>query len=335
MPILTARFDSLLSQLSQSTLNIDCESSSFQHQLDHTFSNATAQLTDVRTIVPMLAGSFAYSLFRSGSLAFMGSSLPSRLIAPVLGLMGEVTIFEWVGHGLRGEVPINRDPTRSDVLVEPSFMKAWFHSFVNFGLLKLGGWAGSNQNIFIQHLMQDSAMVVGNYATAALRLSERPTGSLFEQALHAEMTNIQLGFSMSVAHRMVPGLRGYERMGLMNQAPTAGGQGTVGTQFIAPLSERTPTSSRSRFQNLRNILSDAALAPLWMMMGAGGIGGGSFFRSRTNRLAQRVTVPDSSQRVIAFEMESTEQVRELEETSENSFALRMRTLRDESLLQQS
>ena len=294
MPIFLSDRSSLLSQLSSTSLVDTQNATSFQRSLDEAMSGFSSQLTDLRSIAPMMAGSLTYGLFRSGSLALMGSSLPTRMFSSVIGLAGEVTVFEGVGRSFRGEVPIHRDPTRSDALVEPSFMKAWFHSFVNFGLLKLGGHAGANQNIFIQHLMQDSAMVAGNYATAALRLSSHPQGSLFEQALHAEMTNIQLGFSMSVAHRLTPGLSGYERM--LPQIHRGHTSDSVGAQLIAPVhSESTPVESTSestrergsRFENIRNALRDALLSPMWMMMGAGGLGGGRGPKRSLSRASAR------------------------------------------------
>ncbi|MBL7685267.1 MAG: hypothetical protein JNK65_04440, partial [Deltaproteobacteria bacterium] len=78
--------ETLLSRLSQSRLDENASLSSFQQNLDQSISGFTSQLTDVRTIAPMMAGSLAYGLFRSGSLALMGSSLPTRMISSVIGL---------------------------------------------------------------------------------------------------------------------------------------------------------------------------------------------------------------------------------------------------------
>ncbi|MBL7686078.1 MAG: hypothetical protein JNK65_08615, partial [Deltaproteobacteria bacterium] len=171
--------ETLLSRLSETGLHEEANLSSFQQSLNQSVAGFTHQLTDLQTIAPMMAGSVAYRLFRSGSLALMGSNLPSRMFSTVIGLAGEVTVFE---EGNRLMLPSPQpSPLAGEGRGEGGFWTRWRHSFVNFGLLKFGGHLGAGQNLFVQHLMQDSAMVVGNYATAALNLGAQPEGNLFEQ----------------------------------------------------------------------------------------------------------------------------------------------------------
>src|SRR4030095_14461073 len=61
------------------------------------------------------------------------------------------------------------------------------------------------------HLFQDTAMVLGHQVSGVLGIAPRPTGSLAEQFLHAEATNLQIGAGMALVHRMTPGFQGLER----------------------------------------------------------------------------------------------------------------------------
>ncbi|MBL7684469.1 MAG: hypothetical protein JNK65_00330 [Deltaproteobacteria bacterium] len=119
--------------------------------------------------------------------------------APVVGLATEVTFFE----GSKGLM--NQAPTGSGVPVGPSFMKAWLHSFVSFGLLKSIGHLGRNQNLILQHSLQSLGMVAGEHALYQMKMGAKPKGSLLDQLAQAEFTNLQLGTSMSLAHHFMGG----------------------------------------------------------------------------------------------------------------------------------
>src|SRR4029453_14065176 len=84
-------------------------------------------------------------------------------------------------------------------------------SLLTFGSLKGAGRFARGENLFIQHLLQDTAMVGAHQASWALGWAPRPAGSLAEQFLHAEATNLQLGAGMALTGRLVPGLAALER----------------------------------------------------------------------------------------------------------------------------
>src|SRR4030095_12504563 len=84
-------------------------------------------------------------------------------------------------------------------------------SFVTFGAIKGAGRLASGENLVAQHLLQDSAMVLGHNISANFGITPRPAGTLAEQFLLAEATNLQIGAGMALAHRMVPGMHAMER----------------------------------------------------------------------------------------------------------------------------
>src|SRR4030095_3305182 len=73
------------------------------------------------------------------------------------------------------------------------------------------GHLAQGENLIAQHLFQDSAMVLGHQMSGALGIAPRPAGSLVEQFLQAEATNLQIGAGMALAHGFTPGLQGVER----------------------------------------------------------------------------------------------------------------------------
>ncbi|MBL7686343.1 MAG: cytochrome P450 [Deltaproteobacteria bacterium] len=260
------RSEGFIARLSQNSLNQNEELSFFQRSIDQSIEGFSHQLTEVQSLLPLLAGGISYRLFRSGALSLMGTHLPARLVAPVIGLASEVTVVEGIGRGIRGEPFISRCHENSSSL-EPTLVRSWFHSFFSFGLFKISGQAMAGQNLLIQHLMQDSAMVAGNYATAALGLHAAPMGSWIEQALHAEMSNVQLGLSMSLARLLTPVFSIYE-----SSLDRVFHRSSLASQEAFPVLNETTFSSPS--SSFKETLRHIALAPMWMMMGTGGIGGG-------------------------------------------------------------
>src|SRR5215471_4325947 len=78
-------------------------------------------------------------------------------------------------------------------------------------MLKGAGFAARGQNIFLEHSLQSAAMVAGHNTAGILGISERPEGSLAEQLLHAEATNLQMGAGMGLAYHLMPGVHALER----------------------------------------------------------------------------------------------------------------------------
>src|SRR5215471_615592 len=79
------------------------------------------------------------------------------------------------------------------------------------GLLRGAGFLAREQNVVLQHALQSTAMVGGHQLAGALQLAPAPQGSLAEQFLHAEVTNLQMIGGMSLLHGLAPGLPAYER----------------------------------------------------------------------------------------------------------------------------
>ncbi|MFO1518611.1 MAG: hypothetical protein U1F57_02935 [bacterium] len=195
--------ETLLLRFSQTSLAQESRLFSAQAQMDGLVSHFVQEATDWRSMAAMMAGGVAYRLGRMGAMSILGSQrLPLRLLANTIGLANEVTVFEAMNGILR--------PESTPSTGEGGFWHRWRASFLNFGLLKIGGAAAVGQNVIAQHLFQDTAMVAGNHLTARLGLGPAPEGTLAQQFLHAEATNLQLGVGMGFAHFVMPGIHAFE-----------------------------------------------------------------------------------------------------------------------------
>ncbi|MFO1518979.1 MAG: NAD-dependent protein deacylase [bacterium] len=172
---------------------------SLQKQVDTLVSRSTEEISDWKTLTAMGAGSLFYRLGRIGTLA-LPLGAPGRFLSYGAGLASEATAFQGVN-----------DLLNSDAGKNLSYSQRWRATFLQFGLLKMGGAFSSGQNLLAQHAFQDAAMVMGNRITAAWGLAPAPEGDLPEQFLHAEITNLQLGAGMSLFHLSAPGLASFER----------------------------------------------------------------------------------------------------------------------------
>lgn len=203
-----------LEQFSQTTLARQARPSAAQAQLDGVVSGFVDQASDWRALASMMAGGVAFRLGRSGvlSLSTARQAFPAlNLLSQGVGLATEVTVFEASHRGLQY---FTGERSNSNLLRwsgSGGFWEGWRASFVNFGLLKLGGAAAEGQNLVFQHLLQDTAMVAGNHLTAQVGFTPAPEGSLAQQFFHAEATNIQLAVSMGFAHAWLPSVRVFEQ----------------------------------------------------------------------------------------------------------------------------
>src|SRR4030095_12085006 len=181
--------------LSRSTLSSSSLSST-QSPVDGLVGGFAEQATDWRSLAAMMAGGMAYRAGRVGIMG-LGSGNALRVASVGLGLTAEVATFEGTHRGLTvlsGEARSNPNLFRWNG--NGGLRQGFLNSFVTFGTLKGAGRLAPRENVLIQHLLQDSGMVLGHHATGALGLAPRPTGSLAEQFLHAEATNLQLGAGM-------------------------------------------------------------------------------------------------------------------------------------------
>lgn len=199
--------DNLLLRFCQEKISLSSLTSS-QAQVDQMVSGFLAETSDWRSLATIATGSLFYRFGRIGTLALAsraGQAAPLLSAASYgIGLASEVTAFEGMNEILRSR-------SSSPLVGEDGFWKRWRTSFLSFALLKGTGSATQGQNIFIQHLFSDLAMVGGHQVAASAHLIQAPQGSLADQMLHAEATNLQLGAGLSLLHSAAPALSGWER----------------------------------------------------------------------------------------------------------------------------
>jgi len=78
-------------------------------------------------------------------------------------------------------------------------------SFITFGSIKSLGKLSQGQNLVLQHGFQDAGMVVGHQLVYRAGIGPKPEGSLAEQFVHAELTNLQIGAGMALGHALTGG----------------------------------------------------------------------------------------------------------------------------------
>jgi hypothetical protein len=179
-----------------------------QSQVDGLVGGFTQQATDWRSLAAMMAGGMTYRLGRVGAMA----TGTGRLASLGVGLGAEVTAFEMTNRSLSsltGENHLNHNLWRWDG--QGGIRQGLLSSLVTFGTLKGAGRLAQGENVVVQHLLQDTGMVLGHQVSASFGITDRPQGTLAEQFLHAEATNLQLGAGMSLAHSFAPGIQGLER----------------------------------------------------------------------------------------------------------------------------
>ena len=195
----------------------DAAFSSTQTQVDGMVSSFIDQASDWKSLAAMMAGGLAYRFGKIGFLSLGArASSQSPLVTAVVrggsiafGLSSEVTVFEFTNRTLQTffESPItgHRSPNLWAWSGPQGFKQGWLSSFVNFGTLKGFGRLAGSQNLILQHGVQDFGMVLGHHLAFRVGFGERPEGSLSEQLLHAEATNLQLAAGTHLAHTLSGG----------------------------------------------------------------------------------------------------------------------------------
>lgn len=261
----------VLSRFSETSLQQETLRSASQAQMEGLISGFVEQSTDWRSLAALMAGGVAYRLGRAGAFAVLpGSVSPlSHGIAPLVGLASEVTAFQGVTDAL------SPSPLAGEGRGEGGYWSRWTTSFVQFGLLKVGGAAVVQQNVFVRHLLQDTSMVAGHQLTTRLGWTSAPEGNLAEQFLHAEVTNLQLIVGMGLVHGAAPGFSMLER-GLELSALRQEGEGNS----TLPLShfEFRETVLEGISERVSSICPEASSSlfegPQLIFAGAGGNVGG-------------------------------------------------------------
>src|SRR4030095_11392162 len=149
--------------------------------------------------------------YRTGRLGVveLGKGHFLRAVSVGLGLTAEVSAFELSNRTLQSVGAENRYLWRWSG--SGGIRQGLLQSFVTFGALKGAGRFAQGENLIAQHLLQDSAMVLGHQVTGALGIVPRPAGTLAEQFLHAEATNLQVGAGMTLVHGGAPGMAALEK----------------------------------------------------------------------------------------------------------------------------
>ena len=190
-------------------------STPLQAQVDGLVGGFAAQAADWRSLAAMATGGMAYRAGRIGVMG-LGNGSVLRAASVGVGLTAEVSTFEFTHRGLSSVAlgANGRGPLHANLWSwngSGGIRQGLLQSFVTFGALKGAGRLSQGQNVVAQHLFQDTAMVLGHQASGALGLMPHPTGTLAEQFLHAEATNLQMGAGMALAHGFAPGLQALER----------------------------------------------------------------------------------------------------------------------------
>jgi hypothetical protein len=192
-----------------------------QSQVDGLVGSFTQQATDWRSLAAMMAGGMAYRFGRMGVMAT--GVRGGRVLSLGLGLGTEVSTFEMTHRSLTGLTSEGfQNPNLWHWSGQGGIRQGLLSSLITFGSLKGAGHLGQGENLMVQHLLQDTGMVLGHKVSASFGITERPQGTLAEQFLHAEATNLQLGAGMALAHSVAPGIQGLER-GLDLSLRTDGG----------------------------------------------------------------------------------------------------------------
>src|SRR5262245_62108644 len=179
-----------------------------QSQVDVLASGFVEQATDWRSLAAMMAGGMTYRLGRMGAMA--GGT--GRLASLGIGLGAEVTAFEMTNRSLSsltGDHQSNPNLWRWEG--QGGIQQGLLSSLVTFGTIKGAARLAQGENVVVQHLLQDTGMVLGHQVSASFGITEKPQGTFAEQFLHAEVTNLQLSAGMSLAHGVAPGVQGIER----------------------------------------------------------------------------------------------------------------------------
>lgn len=145
----------------------------------------------------MTASSAAYKFTKFFSATCFSSVLHSpyllRLVTGFTALSAEVLCFE---TSSRLCTTFNQQGPNGlfEWEGEQGFKRGLLHGFLSFGSLKLV--PHSINSIFVQHFLQDSALVASHHLESLCFGSARPEGSLGWQFLHAEITLMQMQTGM-------------------------------------------------------------------------------------------------------------------------------------------
>jgi len=209
---------SVLTRLGRDGFSRSSPLSPLQSQVDGLVSHFVEEAAKPRTLAAITAGSLAYRFVRAGVMGLGQAHVAGSLLRPLsvgVGLTGEVTAFELTNRTLATltvRAGLKPAPTNLWNWSGPGgWREGMASSFITFGMLKGAGHLSRESNLILQHSFSSTAMVAGHQTASLLGIMPRPEGSLAEQLLHAEATNLQLGAGMALMHSMAPGVAAMER----------------------------------------------------------------------------------------------------------------------------
>gem|GEM_PF-4181938 len=198
-----------------------------QQQVDQMVGGFVVQAADWKSLAALAAGGMAYRLGRIGAIG-VGSSQGIRMASLGLGLAAEVSAFEGttralnsVGAGSPRPTILSQGAGAETAPLHENNLWRWnghgglkhglLSSLITFGTLKGFGRLAQGQNLILQHGAQDLGMVLGHQLAYRSGIGNKPEGTLAEQFLHAEITNLQLAAGTSLSHGALPRLASMER----------------------------------------------------------------------------------------------------------------------------
>src|SRR5262245_30576932 len=204
----TMKLETLLSRISPPGDLASGRLSPLQAQVDYLVEDFMIRATDWRSMGALATGGIAGRLGRIGA----NSTLLTRPVSLLAGLGVEVSAFEMTHRSLTSLNSGNHsNPNVWRWEGQGGIRQGLLSSLITFASLKGAGGLSQGENVVVQHLLQDTAMVLGHQVSGAFGITERSQGNLAEQFLHAEAVNLQLSAGMALAYSIAPGIQGLER----------------------------------------------------------------------------------------------------------------------------
>jgi hypothetical protein len=267
--------NTVLSRFSQLTPNQFPDLTSTQALTDTLVGRFVEETGNWKSLAALSVGGLSYRFARIGTLSIaarvpQGGSL-LRLASYGTGLIAEAGSFEASSRLFASTTGDRSNPSLWNWSGQGGVREGFTSSLLTFGILKPAGFLVREQNIALQHLFSDVAMVGGHQLSSALGVTPQPEGSLAEQLLHAEVTNLQLAAGMGLVYHLAPSALSLERgldLSLRSQEVLIRGRFPSLSDWTLPTAElalaansvssSTPTPLRSNED--RNPLSETQMA---------------------------------------------------------------------------
>lgn len=264
----------------------------------------TRDATDAKVIVPMLAGSAVYGLVRTASLGRLAGTAGSswwtrgagaRFAASSAGFVAEVPTFALGARALR--------PLGQGVTEQPPVAEELAGATITLGFLKGFGFFG-NQSFLRFHRMHELGAAQRWAGMAPYTRFASAQGGMFLGLMTAHKVEERIGLRPHVddGTAVTDTLASMFSLGVGAHL----GYRVLGPRFAAFQREMgTRAEIYSKFAKAKGLvgrgrLSLAAnplLAPIWMMMGAGGPGGMGFSATGSKSFGREILVAEADGRV--------------------------------------